>query len=409
MFTNNLHTLDSDVLFELLTSCPDLTTLHSLISTHSTLYHAFNNHRRLILKRVFLTQHLLTHPRIDHARTITNAATYISKLKNIGPADSATLRETLWPDIETHAGSRQVSKWGAGLLSCYQRAELTTEALALVKKATRLLMRQTAKEFRHIETKKFFESAFITYMKAGQLQEAIALQESALQYINPRSPVHAVWSKELVAKYIANNEPARARKLQQDTWDLYAAISPNSIMALDWARLLVREVQSAGHHEEALAFHQKVRRSLDPTKNHYIAWSRQHILMAQKLGKEDEALATIEEVWRRLRPDSTGYYAWTAQLSKAFEDMGRIADAIGVFESAWEANGAVLARNPKDELWRYRTRLTGLQLARVYRRYEREGDAGAIEKSCEDLDDQTVEAALVGNKESKNCVTFASR
>jgi hypothetical protein len=385
MISTSLLTLDNDILFEILVTCPNLTTLRSLIITHSALYHAFNNRRRLILRHVFRSQNIPRGSRLFSDQDIITANAYILQLECIDPVDSVALREGLWPDIERLVPDKDVSLWATATLACYHRAGLINDALSFAHKAAGIL--KTKASLRYPETLKFMKAAIQTYTGLNLLQDAIDLQESSLKDINVLSPYHSTWSKELVSKYIMKGDTNYARQLQRDTWELYAKSGSGSPLALEWARMIVRDYQLQNQHLDALAFHRTVQRNLNPTSAPYIAWSRQYIKMAENSEQSEEVLSVTEEVWRQLDCSSSGYYAWTSQLSQTYDNMKRPGDAIMVCENAWEAIRQRLARNSKDRIWKYRTKLYGLLLAKVYRQHGRIEDATAVEARCSEFDE----------------------
>jgi hypothetical protein len=378
----NLHTLHGDVLHGILLLSPDLSSLHNLVLTHPAIYQTFNARRRLILRTVFKTE------ASGGPKNMMTLDTFLAQLLVINPVDSVALREALWPRLEPLLPASLPSRWATALLACYHTANLKDDALAFTKRVTAQLLKPTVPQVKPLtrEARTFAWSAIRTYVSANLAQDALQFQESFLCRLDPRSPEHSVWAKELVAKYRTIKGPEQALQLQRSNWELYQTVlGPNSDITLDWARSIVSEHQSAGHHQEAILFHQQVRNSLDPTTAQYVAWSRQQIKMLQKANRNDEALLVTEDVWRHLHPDSAGYRAWTAQLSEQYEAAGRADAAVAVCEAAWTAIKTFLDRLPNDEARKYRAQGALLMLAKAYRRNNREEDAKSLAKISESL------------------------
>ena len=309
---------------------------------------------------------------------------FLVRLLVSNPIDGVALREALWPIFEPLLPASLPSRWATALLACYHAASLKDDALAFTKRATAQMLKYTLPPTREVRALAW--AAIRTYVAANLSQDALQFQESFLHRLDPRSPEHNLWAKELVARYRTVKGPEQALQLQRSNWELYqTALGPNSDITLDWARSIVSEHQSAGDRQEAILFHRQVRRSLDPTTAQYVAWSRQQIKMLQKLNQNDEALLVIEDVWRHLRPDSAGYRAWTAQLSEQYEAAGRADAAVAVCEAAWTAINTFLDRLPNDNAWKYHAHGAALMLAKAYRRNNRIEDAGSIEAMSESL------------------------
>jgi hypothetical protein len=373
MVAANLHTLDSDVLCELLTSCSDLTTLRCLIATHTTVYHAFSSRRRLILRFVFRNQ-----------SPVLATAKDIIKNKCNNPLDCVAFRESLWPRISRSWPSQTTVEWATALLGTYHKAGLKEDAISFAKRSTILLM--NPEERLTLSVRTFARAIIRTYIAAEMYGESIALQEAVRQRLDPKQPEHSVWCKESVATFRKIGESERVLQLQQEFWEVYKTrVGPGSDVALDWARTIVKEFLGRGKDKEALQFHQKVRGELDTTTAPYIAWSRQLIHMLQRDKKDAEALAVTEEVWRHLSPETVGYRAWTKQVSDQYENMGLPEEAIVVCEASWTAATERLTRYPKDNAWKYAARGAGLALAKIYRRHGRHEMASSVEETCKEL------------------------
>jgi hypothetical protein len=374
MATANLHTLDSDVLCELLTSCSDLTTLRCLIATHPRVYYAFSSRRSLILRFVFRNQN-----------PVLAAAEYVIKYKCKNPLDCVAFREALWPQISRRWPSQNAVEWATALLTAYHKAGLKEDAISFAKGSTILLM--NSKESLTLPVRTFARAIVRTYVAAEMSGESIALQDAVRQRLDPKQPEHSYWCKESVATFRNIGELERVLQLQQEFWEIYKTrVGPGSDVALDWARTIVKELLGRGKDKEALQFHQKVRSELDPTTLPYIAWSRQLIHMLQRDKKDAEALVVTEEVWRHLNPEAAGYRAWTKQLSDQYEAMGRPKEAIAVCEASWTAATERLSRSPKSSAWKYAARGAGLALARIYRRHGRHEIASSVEEKCKAIE-----------------------
>jgi DNA-binding SARP family transcriptional activator len=375
MAVSNLHTLDGDVLYSILTLCPNLTTLYSLITTHPTIYNVFSTRRRLILRLVFRRH-----------GSMTAAEAFITRIQCANPIDYVAFREAWRPNSLPIWRSKRTVAWTVALLTAYHRAGLQDEGLAFAKQIAGMIT-----ELRREIIAKYMtlvRAVVKTYVNAKLSNEAVALQELVRLRLDPWDPEHSVLCKELVASYKKSGNEERALQLQIECWELYkTAIRPKSDVALDWARRVVKEYQLCGKDEEALEFHKRVRIELDPTTAPYIAWSRQLIHMLRRKKKTAEALTVTEEVWRHLDIDVTGYRAWTRQLSQLYEAMERPADAIAVCEACWTATTERLEQNPNNEILRYQTIGTGLLLAKVLKKYGRLEDAGDVEGRCKEFKD----------------------
>ncbi|KAF2204587.1 hypothetical protein GQ43DRAFT_437822 [Delitschia confertaspora ATCC 74209] len=384
MAVSNLHTLHHDLLFEVLTHCPDLTTLRCCILTHPNLWHAFSTSRRLILRLVFRNQFTGSSPRRtkDLVSSVHAAEYYITRFihrrsEGTNWFDCVAFQEGLWPLLEPLLPEKLSLEWAKNMLTAYQKAELRDDALCLVKRTIGLIMKSPGQL--SWEARAFARTAVRTYISAKLLQETIALQEAVRQRFHPWQAEHTLWSKDLIATHRNAGDDDRVLQLQISCWELYkTALGPDNDATLNWARAIVREYQRRGQEQEALAFHRKVRSMLDPRAAPSIAWSRQLIHMLQRQKKHAEALAITEDVWQHLNPESAGYRAWAGQLSEQYEAMGRPEDAIAVWEAAWIAITAQLTRKPNDNSWKYHARGAGLSLAKVYQRNRHLDEASAV-------------------------------
>jgi hypothetical protein len=380
----NLHTLHSDILYELLITCWELVSLRRLILTHPALHHAFNQRRRLILRTVFQTQNNVRSSHRLHEQELAAAHQYILRITASSAIDRVALREALWPELKRLMPAKLPSKWATALLACYHQAGLQDDALLFAKDTISIVL--AASQPLYSEQRTLARAVIRTYTAVKLSQEAIELEETILRHLNPRLPEHSVWAKQLINTYRNNGHDQRTLCLQLDCWELYkSVVGSGSEVALDWARSIVRSYQLKGEDGKAIKFHQTIWSLLDPTTAQYVAWSRQLIQMHQKSNQPDEALVVTEEVCRHLRPDITGYRAWAAQLSEQYDTLGKPGDALAVIEAAWTGIAAHLARFPKDVAWRYRARGAGLMLAKAYRRHQRTEDANALEAKCKDL------------------------
>ena len=379
MTVSNLHTLDSDVLYSILTLCSNLTTLYSLIKTHPAIYNVFSTRRRLILRLVF-----------RRYENITAAETFITRIQCANPMDYVAFRESWRPNLLHLRPKRRAVAWATALLDTYNRAGLQDERLAFAKRIGGTIVelnQKTIVTYMGVLARAVVE----TYVHAKLSNEAVALQEWVRLRIGPTWPEHSVWCKELVASYKRYGNEERALQMQIECWELYKkAIQPESEKALYWARRVVKEYQLRGKEEQALEFHKRVRSELDSTTGSYAAWSRQLIHMLQQKNNAAEILTVTEEVWRNfdIDTDDTGYRAWSRQLSELYEAMERPGDAIAVCEACWTATTERLEQDPDEDILRYQTIGTGLILAEVLKKYGRLRDAGDVEDKCKEFKDK---------------------
>jgi tetratricopeptide (TPR) repeat protein len=376
----NLHNLDNDIIFEILTQCSNLPCLHNLVLTHPILHHVFNSRRRLILRAVFRTQNSLHILPIPSTATIKAADAFITSIDFKNAIDNVALREAFLPGLEQTLPFR----WLAALLNCHRKAELLHDALSLAKQTQdRIFLDKTQNLVRKLN---FARAIVRTYTAAELIPEAIELQKKTLKSISPRTHEHSIWAKELVAAYQRTGQSELVLQVQLDCWELYRrTVGPGTNVTLSWARSIVNEHQLRGDNQEAIKFHQRVRGSLDPRTPQYIAWSRQLIRMHQRSNQTAEAVAVTEEVWRHLQPDSKGYRAWTGDLGQLYDSAGRPDDAIAVYLAAWTAINNRLARSPNDATWKYHARGAGIALASAYRKHQRFDDATSLEAKCHEL------------------------
>lgn len=375
---HNLHTLHGDVLHEVLLLSPDRKSLRHLILTHPAIYHAFKARRRLILRTVFKMEASFSPP------DMVAVDSFLVRLQVKNPIDGAALREALWPRFEPLLPALFPSRWATALLACYHSSNLKDDALVFTKRTTIQLLDHALPPTREART--FARAAIRTYVAANLVENALRFQEAFLRRLDPRSPEHSLWAKELVIRYRAIKGPEQALQLQLSNWELYqTTLGPNSDITLDWARSIVHEHQCAGDHQNAILFHQQVRNSLDPTTAQYVAWSRHQIQMLQRLDQIEEALLVMEDVWRHLQPDSAGYRAWATQLSAQYEAVGRADAAVAVCEAAWTAIKTSLDRLPNDRTWKYYAHGAALMLAKAYRRNNRKEDAISLEAISKSL------------------------
>ncbi|KAF2656571.1 hypothetical protein K491DRAFT_691806 [Lophiostoma macrostomum CBS 122681] len=401
MASLNLHNLDSDTLFELLTLCPDLATLRCLIQTHRSIYQAFTSRRRLVLRIVFGNQ--FAAKALGPYEAIKSATLpiqlYSHKIGSSNPIDIVAFRESLWPDIEHLLKDGPVMVWATALLVAFQAASLADDALTFSKRITNIFMRDKRRRLGPYASA-FFRAAVKTHHLAGLEEDAMRLQEWVLHrllvvrigpdghsHLDKRNiPEHSRWAKDLADAYRRAGCTDRLNTFQLESWELYRMIiGPNSDVSLDWARALVMAYQSSGRNEDALEFHARVRQTLDPSKPQFLAWSRQLIRMYQRQHREAEALIVMRDVWNQLNPESKGYRAWTTQLSDAYEGDGRPEDAVMVCEEAWRVISARLEENPKVPAWQYQAIGAGLSLVRAYEKHGRFGDAKVVEATCNEL------------------------
>ncbi|KAH7078584.1 hypothetical protein FB567DRAFT_534238 [Paraphoma chrysanthemicola] len=384
MAVANLHTLDSDILFEILTACDNLVTLRNLILTHPVLYHTFNNRRRLILRTVLRTQyhvHFLRRPH-EHKFGETHSSILLIKTSNV--IDRVALREAPWPELKRLMPEVLSCKWASWLLGSYNQAGLQDEALLLARESIRIMLAKC--KILVSEQSALARAVIRTYTTANLQEEALELDEAILQHLSPRQPDYSVWAKQLITTYQKTGHDDKILPLQLKCWETCKTCAgAASDYALDWARSIIRGYQLKGEDAQAIAFQETVRTLLDPRTPQYIAWSRQLIQMHQKSNQPAEALAVTQSVWRHLGPETKGYRPWTAQLSEQYDTLGRPDDALAVVEAAWTAIGVYLARFPNDIAWKYQARGAGLMLAKAYRRHQRIDEAIALEVKCKAL------------------------
>ncbi|KAH7079282.1 hypothetical protein BKA63DRAFT_262789 [Paraphoma chrysanthemicola] len=384
MAVANLYTLDSDILFEILTTCEDLVTLRHLILTHPVLYHTFNRRRRLILRTVFRTQNNALSSHRPNERKFVAAHESILRIKASNAIDRVAFREAPWLELKRLMPGGLSCKWATSLLGCYNQAGLQDEALMLARESISILLAKSRSL--SPEQSALARAVIRTFTAAKLHQEAMELDETILQHLNPRQPDFSVWAKQLITTYQKNGHDEKIYPLQLQCWETCRTeAGPGSDSALDWARSIIRGYQLKGEDALAIEFQETVRALLDPRTPQYIAWSRQLIQMHQKSNQPAEALAVTQSVWRHLGPETKGYRPWTAQLSEQYDTLGRPNDALAVVEAAWTAIGTYLARYPNDIAWKYQARGAGLLLAKAYRRHQRIEEANALEAKCNAL------------------------
>jgi hypothetical protein len=377
MAVSNLHTLDSDVLYSILTLCPNLTNLYSIITTHPAIYNVFSTRRRLILRLVF-----------RHGN-IKAAEAFMTRIQCANPIDWVALREAWRPNLLDLWPRRRAVTWATALFAAYNEAGLQDERLEFARLIDGMIIELDKKII--VKYMGMLARAVVkTYVHAKLSNEAIALQEWVRLRLNPTWPEHSIWCKELVASYKRYGNEERALQMQIECWELYKTDRPESEEALDWARRVVKEHQIRGNEEEALEFHKTVRSELDPTNASYAAWSRQLIHMLQRKNNAAEVVTVTEDVWRHLNIeiDDTGYRFWARQLSQLYEAMERPEDAIAVCEACWKATTERLEQDPSEEILIYKTIGTGLILVEVLKKYERLQDAGDVEDKCKEFKDR---------------------
>jgi tetratricopeptide (TPR) repeat protein len=398
-----LQTLPTDILLEILALSSSLSELRNLILTHPSIYAAFDTRRRLLVRNAY---HRSLYPRLFHTTTpsavaaeiavtsqrpgvdriISREDTWIRHYAKITHnVDRVALREALWPFLNRRLPDQAASTWAKELLLAYRTAGLQDDALAF---ATRTVAAVIAhKKGLKKDAQELVRSVVRLYGSTGRAEEAIAVYEAMCKKLNPRSPDHDIWSKDLIVALRKNGADREVvLKLLLDRWELYCnTFGAGSPTALDWARHVVKEYQDAHNEVAALQFHEKVRKLLVPRTVDYVAWSRQHIHMLQRQQRSTEALATTEEVWRTLRPESTGYLAWTSQLCDMYDTLYRYDKTTATYEAAWSAINAELVPNPKDTKWKHHARGAGAALCKAYRQENRLEEALAIEVRCQEL------------------------
>jgi hypothetical protein len=376
MAVSNLHTLDSDILYSILTLCPNLTTLYSLITTHPAIYNAFSARRRLILRLVF-----------RRYGNITAAEAFITRIQCANLIDYVAFREAWRPNSLPLRSNKRVVTWATALLAAYHKAGLQDERLAFAKQIAKMII-ESKRDCTSEEMRTLVKAVVRTYMTAKLSNEAVTLQERVRIGLNPRKGEHSAWCKEIVATHKKAGNADRALQMQIECWEQYkTVVGPGSDVALDWARTIVMEYKLDGKEEEALQFHKRVRSGLDPTTAPYVAWSRQLIHMLQREKKAAEALTVTEEVWRHLNINVTGYRAWAYQLSEMYEAMERPEDAIAVCKACWTVMIERLEQAHSRDSMRYQARGAGLVLAKVLKKYGRLGEARGVEDRCKDFVD----------------------
>jgi tetratricopeptide (TPR) repeat protein len=382
MQTPNLHTIDSDVLYNILVLSPNLDDLRNLICTHPAIHHVFLSRRRLILRRVYGKQFRM-HPRGAYWY-LKKAEEFIASIEPRDVIAAVAFREAIWRFVGKLIHTKQTLRWATSLLNAYHEAELKDEELAFAQRIMAAIL-NSPRDF-EFEVYGFARTVFRTYAIAGLKQEIVDTRQRIRDRIDARSLQHSMWSKELVASYKKLGYKDRILPLHLETWELYKdAIGAESEVTLEWARAAVCIFKEQGRHEEALQFWQTVRCSLDPASARYIAWSRHMMHMYKRQNRNAEALTVTAEVWRNIQPEVTGYRAWTAQLSEQYEAAGRSNDAIAVCESAWTAINQRLEHEPNSDDWKFQLRGAGFMLANAYRRHGRVGEADAVEERCDQV------------------------
>lgn len=398
-----LQTLPADILYDLLVLSSSLSEVRNLILTHPAIYSAFNARRRLIIRDVYC---FTLYPRLFHTTTpravaaeiaVTSQRPTVDRIlsaqdtwirhyvKITHDIDRVALREALWMFLRQRLPDNTASAWAKELLLAYRTAGLQTDALAFATRTVTDVMVHEKGLKR--EAQELVRSVVRLYESVGRVEDAIALRDAMCKKLNPRSPEHDIWSKELLTALKKDRADVDAvLKLLLNRWELYQnTLGAGSPKALDWARSVVKAYQDAHNDTAALQFHGKVRNLLVRTTADYIAWSRQHIHMLQRQQRSAEALAATEEVWRTLHPESTGYRAWTSQLCDMYDALYQYEKTTATYEAVWNAINAELVPNPNDVKWRYDARGAGAALYKAYRRENRLDEALAIQMRCEEL------------------------
>lgn len=378
---SNLHTLDQDLLHEVLALCPDLTALYSLIRTHPNIYHAFLGRRRLLLKLTYRKQTKIR-PRWRDLDT-KDPEEFIKSIRHDLIAVVA-FRESLWLAFEKHLHDKRTLEWAKELLVAYQRAELYSDGLSFAQETMARIL--SSGEVLERGVPDFARSVVRMYTITGRTIDAIELQELVRNRISPRSRDHGIWSDELIVSYKKLGLKERIIPVQLDNWNLYKLHkNPENDTTLIWARAAVLQYRDEGKDREALHFWQAVRSSLAPTSPQHTAWARYMMHMYARRKESSEILEIKGEVWQNISPDVNGYREWTAQLSEEYELAGRHDDAIAVCEAAWTATNERLSLRPDSTDWKYEVRGSGLLLANTYRRYGRTDDADVVEARCNEI------------------------
>ena len=183
MAAANLHTLDNDILHDLLSYCPDLVSLRNLVLTHPNFCYAFNDRRRLLLRTVFRTQKVLSPNSRKNKQQVAFADAFILRIHSTNPIDNVAVREALWPELERQLPAASSSIWATALLTSYQKAQLTSDALLFAKRSMERILKTTRPL--NLETCTFAKAVVRTYMAAKLSEKALELQEIVLKSSGP--------------------------------------------------------------------------------------------------------------------------------------------------------------------------------------------------------------------------------
>ncbi|PVH97955.1 hypothetical protein DM02DRAFT_62963 [Periconia macrospinosa] len=398
MASTKLHTLNSDILCEILLSCSTLSDLYCLIRTHPNIYTVFHTRRRQVLRSVYRTQHQNSalcgktwQDRIDQDSVDAFFKGLNNRCKNA--IDHVALREALWhqhyqPYVPS---SERAIKSASSLLKWYEKAGLQQEAFQFASKTLKAILRKPSST--SLETQEFVRLVARIYGLENRTRELIRATEATLKRLPHGSLKHIFWIKCLVGIYRAANNATYSEPLLtllRDNWDSYSTSTkgPATEDAKYLARELLTEYTSHDHSDDAaaaLAICRTVRDATTPGSPEHIAWSRQMIRLHRKTGNVDGVVHVMEEALRPLQHASKFYRIWTEELAREYETTGRPHDAIAVWESAWAAIAATLARHPNQNEWRFDGKGAALILVKLYRRYGRDGDAVALEARCNEL------------------------
>ncbi|CAI6339222.1 unnamed protein product [Periconia digitata] len=390
-----LHTLNSDILCDIILSCSTLSDLYNLIRTHPRLYRSFNDRRRLILKTVFRTQHQdadIGGKGWESRRYQDGVDLYLKKLKCKNPIDQVALREALWPQYQRTIPSERSFKWAASLLSWYQKTGLHQDALSLADKALKKTIRKPT--YATFETQEFLKTVATLYASWNRIPELTRLLQSTINRLQPNSRNQISWIKQLATVYrnaqdhsdgpTASTYAEQRLELLRVTWETCSqALGPGNEDAKYFARELTSEYRARGDDGAITPIYLAVRDAMARGSPEYLAWSRFVIQQHRKNADDAAVLRVLEEVWLTVRNGVKGYRVWADELSRQYEAMGRWEDALGVWEFVWSGVEVKLKRRFDNQASKYDGKGTALMLIKLYRRYGKMDEARKVEDTCE--------------------------
>lgn len=387
----NLHTLNSDVLCEVLFSCSNLSDLHCLILTHPNIYQTFNAHRRLILRTVFRHQHRKLHllrNKRQQNEAQKSMELFFTKLKCKNPLDQVALREALSQNYLYNTGilKDRTWRWATSLLKWYETAGQRKDALQLAEKILKTAVHNPL--LPGIENDRMFKTMVRIYCDEDRLEELVALLQVTRPAKYTARSTHTDQVMRLVDIYRMAGEAYSTQLLEllTENWNMYCAhIGPDAEFSKSLARELIALYTSKHQDREALLIAETVRNATPPGSSPYIGWSNIMQRSYRQLNDDAGLLRIMEEVWRSLQPDSKWYKSATDSLGQQYETAGRSADAVRTWKIAWVAVSQNVANLPHQNAWKFRGKQAALSLAAAYRRCGRLNDAAAIQARCSEL------------------------